>query len=112
MHELGITQNIVAIACENAQGAQISKISLEVGQLTTIMPDAVRFCFDVCARDTLCQGATLEIIEVPGKAKCRQCRAEFALDMPYGICECGSTSLDIIDGEQLKIQSMEVASCA
>jgi Zn finger protein HypA/HybF involved in hydrogenase expression len=31
-----------------------------------VLPDAVRFCFEVCAKDTVVEGATLEIIEVTG----------------------------------------------
>lgn len=73
MHELGITQNIVAIATEHAHGARVRRITLEIGQLTAIMPEAIRFCFDVCAQGTVLEGATLEILERPGLGKCRDC---------------------------------------
>ncbi|MGE5655606.1 MAG: hydrogenase maturation nickel metallochaperone HypA [Actinomycetota bacterium] len=108
MHELGITQNIVAIATEHAQGHRVKSITLEIGQLSAIMPDAVRFCFDVCSQGTLLEGALLDIIEIPGKGKCRHCGTEVALDFPFGICECGSTQLDLISGQELKIKEMEI----
>ena len=54
MHELGITENIVAIAVEYAEGLPVKQVTLEIGQLSAIMPDAIRFCFDVC-----CQGTCL-----------------------------------------------------
>lgn len=113
MHELGITQNIVAIVTEYAQGVPVTRVTLEIGQLSAILPDAIRFCFDVCAKGTLLEGSTLEIIEVAGRGKCRHCGHETNLDIPYGICEaCDSIELDIIAGQELKIKEMETAACA
>jgi hydrogenase nickel incorporation protein HypA/HybF len=109
MHELGITRNIVAIAAEYAQGAKVKRVTLEIGKLTAIFSDAIRFCFDVCCQGTVLERAELEIIEIPGLARCRQCQTEIPLEMPYGICHvCGSTDLAIIQGEELKIKEMEV----
>ncbi|QMS86931.1 hydrogenase maturation nickel metallochaperone HypA [Nostoc edaphicum CCNP1411] len=108
MHELGITQNIVAIVTENAKGAKVQRVLLEIGKLSAIMPDAIRFCFDICTQGTVLEGAILEILEIPGLAKCRQCGAEIDLDKPFGICSCGSVQLDLITGEELKIKEIEI----
>ncbi|MBD2692312.1 hydrogenase maturation nickel metallochaperone HypA [Anabaena catenula] len=108
MHELGITQNIIAIVRENAQGKKVQRVLLEIGQLSAIMPDAIKFCFDICAKDTIVEGALLEILEIPGMAKCRQCGTKFYVEKPFSICECGSVQLDIITGEELKIKEIEV----
>jgi hydrogenase nickel incorporation protein HypA/HybF len=108
MHELGITQNIVAIVTEHAKGAKVQRVLLEIGKLSAIMPDAIQFCFDICTQGTLLQGATLEILEIPGLAKCRQCGAEISLDKPFGICKCGNVRLDLITGEELKIKEIEI----
>lgn len=108
MHELGITQTIVAIVAEHAKGAKVQRVSLEIGKLSAIMPDAVRFCFDVCSKGTVLEEAKLEIIEIPGLARCRQCGAEVPLEQPFGICTCGSVELDLITGQELKIKEMEI----
>ena len=109
MHELGITKNIVAIVKENALGAPVKKVTLEIGKLSAIMPDAIRFCFDVCCQGTVLEGASLEIIEIQGWAKCCQCGTNFSVDQPFGTCDnCGSVEIKIIQGEELKIKSMEV----
>jgi hydrogenase nickel incorporation protein HypA/HybF len=107
MHELGITQNIVAIAAEYANGMPVKRVTLEVGKLTAILPDAIRFCFDVCCQGTLLDGAQLEIIEKAGLARCRQCGFEVPLDLPFGVCTCGSQDLQIIQGEELSIKELE-----
>ncbi len=109
MHELGITQNIVAIVVEHAKGLPVKGVTLEIGQLSAIMADAIRFCFDICCQGTVLEGATLNIIEVPGIGKCRDCGTENNLDQPFGSCDhCGSIKLDIIQGQELKIKEMEV----
>ncbi|AVH62063.1 hydrogenase maturation nickel metallochaperone HypA [Nostoc sp. 'Peltigera membranacea cyanobiont' 213] len=108
MHEFGITQNIVAIVTEHAKGAKVQRVLLEIGKLSAIMPDAIRFCFDICTQGTVLEGATLEIVEIPGLGRCRQCGAEIYLDKPFGICSCGSVQLDLIAGEELKIKEIEI----
>lgn len=63
MHELGITRNVVAICSEHAHGAPVRRVTLEIGKLAAVLPESVRFCFDICSRGTLLEGARLEIIE-------------------------------------------------
>jgi len=108
MHELGITQNIVAIVAEHAQGTKVKRVILEIGKLSAVLPDAIQFCFDICSQGTILQGAILEILEIPGLARCRQCGAEILLEQPFGICHCGSKQLGLIAGEELKIKEIEI----
>lgn len=108
MHELGITQNIVTIVSEYANGVKVRRVLLEIGKLSAIMPDAVQFCFDICTQGTVLEGANLEILETPGLAKCCQCGAEILLEKPFGSCQCGSLHLDLIAGQELKIKEIEI----
>ena len=109
MHELSITRDVVAICAEHARGAQVRRVTLEIGKLSAVMPDAVRFCFDVCARGTPLEGAELEIVEPDGQAVCRACGAGVGLTQLFGRCECGSTDLRLVAGDELKVREMEVA---
>jgi hydrogenase nickel incorporation protein HypA/HybF len=108
MHELGITQTIVAIALEQAGQAKIHRITLEIGKLSAILPESVQFCFDVCCQGTALAGSQLEILEIPGLGRCGQCGHEMPLDLPFGVCDCGSTDLQIIQGNELTIKELEV----
>jgi len=116
MHELSITQSVVAICAERAaqQGprARVTQVTLEVGVLAAVLPDALRFCFSACARDTVLEGAELQIVEVPGRARCFDCGAEVAMLQLFGHCACGSTQLVLISGEELRVKQMEVEECA
>ena len=107
MHELGIAQSIVEIAIEYAQGAKVRRVTLEIGKLTAVLPDAIEFCFDVCCRGTVLEGATLQIIEKPGLGRCRQCGTQIPVELPFGVCECGSMDLDLIQGQELQLKELE-----
>ena len=108
MHELGIAQEIVDTSCLHAGGRRIKRIVLQVGKLSAVLPDAVRFCFDLCAEGTMAEGAELEIVEPAGLARCRACGESVVLERYFGQCACGSTDLEWLSGEELKIQEMEL----
>ena len=117
MHELSITRNIVAIVGEHAGGRQVTRVRLQIGKLSAIMPEAIRFCFDLCAVDTLLAGARLEIDEVPGLGRCDACGVEVALSIPFGRCPaCQLGALRLIGGEEMLIKEIELkteeTSCA
>ena len=67
MHELSITRNVVAIVSERAEGQRVTRVRLEIGRLSAVVPDSIRFCFDICAQGTPLEGAELEIIESAGQ---------------------------------------------
>ncbi len=109
MHELSIANAIVESCAERASGSRVLRVRLEIGALSAVMADAVRFCFDVCAKDTPVEGATLEIREIAGRADCRACGGTVALESPIGRCACGSIDLRIVAGEELRVKEMEIA---
>ena len=77
MHELALTQSIVEMVAKHAQGRTVRRVTLEVGKLTCVMPDALRFCFDLVAAGTALDGARLDIREIEGRARCVTCGEEF-----------------------------------
>jgi hydrogenase nickel incorporation protein HypA/HybF len=109
MHELSITQGVVEQVSERMGDAKIARVALEIGKLSGVVCDAVRFCFDVCAQGTTLEGARLEIIETGGRARCRQCDARFDVDDLFALCRCGSADLELLAGQELKIREVELA---
>jgi hydrogenase nickel incorporation protein HypA/HybF len=112
MHELGLAQEIVHQVSARAEGARVLRVVLEIGKLAAVLPDALRFCFDLAAQGTAVEGASLVIIETPGLARCRACGGDVPLDRPFGRCACSSTDLDWLSGEELIIKEFEVLPCA
>jgi hydrogenase nickel incorporation protein HypA/HybF len=108
MHELAIVHGIVESVTARSGGGRIVRIVLEIGELAAVLPDALRFCFDIVAEGTLAEGATLDIRPTEGLGRCRECRRETPMHKLYGQCPCGSTSLELLRGDELRIKEMEV----
>ena len=108
MHEMGITRNIVAIVSEHAKASKVTRVRLEIGKLSAVMPDALEFCFDVVSKGTVLEGAILEIIELPGRGICRDCGAKIELESLLSACGCGSRNLERTGGDELNIKEMEL----
>jgi hydrogenase nickel incorporation protein HypA/HybF len=108
MHELGIVTEVVAAVEGRAAGRRVRRVVLQIGQLTAIAPDAVRFCFDLVAEGTAVEGAVLEIVETPGRARCRACDSEIGVAWPIFACACGAVDLDVLAGDEVLIREMEV----
>lgn len=67
VHELGITRGIVELVAERAAGARVNVVRLEIGKLSAVMPDAIRFCFDLCAQGTALDGANSKLSRFRGE---------------------------------------------
>ena len=108
MHELAITQSVVDAVVEKLDGAGIRALTLEIGRLSGVVPDSVRFCFDLVTAGTSLEGATLTIVEPAGAGTCRACGDEFSMEDVFPLCPCGSADVEVTAGRQLKIRSVEV----
>lgn len=89
-------------------GDPIAIVRLEIGQLAGVDVDALRFCFDVCTRGTSLAGATLEIVAIPGRARCRACGAEYPVGSFADPCGCGSFDKQVVAGDELRLKEVEV----
>jgi len=109
MHELSITQGVVDICEDTAAGRRVIAVVLEIGALSGVIPEAVEFCFEACARGTALEGAKLIIERTPARGRCEDCAAEFPLKTYYEPCpDCGSYRVTILSGEELRVKELEV----
>ena len=109
MHELAIVESVIGLCAERCGGARVARVVLEIGKLSCVMPDAVRFCFDLATEGTALEGAALEIREIPGRARCNACGVGLQLDRAFGRCGCGCTELEWLSGEELRVKELELA---
>lgn len=113
MHELSVTQSIVECCCERAGGARVLRVILEIGTLSCVMPDALRFCYDVAVEGTPLEGSELKIVRIPARSRCKDCGKELEMNDMLSICACGSANLERPQGgDQLRIKSMEIQEAA
>ncbi len=113
MHEMSLCEGILDVLQQQAKQQQFVRVKtvwLEIGKLSSVEPDALRFGFDMVMQGSLAESATLEIIEVDGQAWCFACQQQIIIEHRYDGCPlCGAYQLQINDGEQMRIKELEVA---
>lgn len=112
MHEMSLAENVLQIIQESARSQNfqcVRRVVLEIGKLSAVEPDAMRFCFDSVMRGTLAEGAELQIIETPGAGLCLACGESVAMQEQYGLCPCcGSPRLQITAGDRMRVKDLSV----
>ncbi len=112
MHEMSLCEGVLQVLEDEAKRQHFSKVKtvwLEIGAMSGVEVEAMRFCFDVVIRHTLADGAKLEIIEVPAEAWCLNCTQTVTVKQRYDACpHCGSYQLQVTRGEEMRIKELEV----
>jgi hydrogenase nickel incorporation protein HypA/HybF len=112
MHELTlmgwVRESIVDLAARE-RFARVSRVSLEVGVLLNVEPEALRFCFDAVMRGTPAEGASLELESVLARGSCRRCLTIAEVASRLDSCpSCGAQELDVTSGDRLALRELEV----
>lgn len=112
MHEMSLTESIVDILEEEARRCGFSKVlrvSVEVGALGHVEPQALAFCFEAVSRGTVAEGAAFDVVTVPGEGWCFDCEKATPLAERFGACvHCGGRRVQMTAGEELRVKDMEV----
>ncbi len=112
MHELAITQSMLDLVLEEAKkvGAErVQRINLVIGEMSGIVGQSVEFYFGFLSQDTIACGATLSFENTRTQARCRECGEVFALkELDWSCPSCHNSSLEVIAGNELYVESIEV----
>lgn len=109
LHELSIAEAIIDVAARQADGRRVTKVRVQVGRLRQVVPSALDFSFGLVAEGTPVEGAELEMEEVPVSARCGACGWRGGLpDFPLQCRACGSPEPEILAGEELLVESLDL----
>lgn len=112
MHEVSLCESIRDLLQEqaNAQGfTRVTRVWLDIGALSCVEPDALRFCFDAVMAGSPAEGATLDIATVPAQAWCLTCNETVPVSARFAPCPvCGGDVIEERGGDDLKIRKVEV----
>ena len=113
MHEMSLCESLLDILkteAETAHFTKVKRITLEIGPMSSVEPEAMRFGFDVVMRGTLAEDAKLDIVTPPGEARCLSCFELVEINDRLDPCpKCGGTELQISGGDTMRIKELEVA---
>lgn len=112
MHEMSLAEGVldlVVAAARREAAMRVRLVVLEIGQLSAVEPEALRFCFDAVTRDTLAADAVLEIEEVPGSGWCAHCAATVPMAERYSECpQCGGYPLQPTAGTEMRVREIGI----
>jgi len=113
MHEFSIMQAALETAAQKTRAAgatQIHRLTVRVGALSGVVPEALRFAFDALKDKSLAAQAELEIVEVPAIGWCADCAAEFAVaEINYECPRCHQPSGELRRGKEMELASLEIS---
>jgi hydrogenase nickel incorporation protein HypA/HybF len=109
VHELSVAGAVFGTVERHAAGRPVTVVSVRVGRLRQVVPESLRFYWEIVAKDTICDGARLELEQVSAELACQGCGRRWAPELPAFRCaRCGSTDVEVTSGDELLVEYIEV----
>jgi len=112
MHEMALAEGILQIVEEAAskQGfKRVTEVRLEIGALSGVEVDALSFCLDMVLKDSVADGARVEMEKTPGQGYCLGCGETVLVNTLYDVCpKCGSYQVQATGGTEMRVKDLLV----
>ncbi len=112
MHELPITESLLKISLQHAEKANAKRVTdlhIVIGELASMVDDSIQFYWEVIAKDTIAEQATLHFRRIPAELQCMTCFEEYHPTDGELICpKCHGVGAKIIAGEEFFLESIDV----
>lgn len=112
MHEMSLAEGVLQLVEDAArrEGARrVARVVLEIGRLSSVEPEAMKFCFAAVTRGSIAEEAVLDFIDVPGTGCCLACGAVAPLAASGDPCpECGSYRVQASGGTEMRVKEIEI----
>ena len=112
MHELSIAMSIVDIASRQAEAASaetVSQIELDIGSLSGIEFESLKFALKVAVRNSMFEHTHFKINRIEALCECRSCGRLYSPGRGSAACPaCGKLEPEYIRGRELQIKSLLV----
>lgn len=110
MHEMSIAIQIIRLAsrhAEEASAGSISQVELDIGRLSGIELESLRFALSVATRETMLEGAEFRINTIDPVFECGSCHKHYTPEEWPGNCpNCGQNRPLLLKGNELQIKSL------
>jgi hydrogenase nickel incorporation protein HypA/HybF len=109
MHEMGLAEAALEMVLGAADGRNVKRIRMRIGQCLLLVPDSFQFSFELASAGTNAEGAELQIDETPAQLKCHACgKVSRGAAMPFICTHCGSPDIEITAGEDMILEDIEL----
>lgn len=109
MHELSIATAVLNTALKHADDRHVTTVRLRAGTMRQVVGESLIFYWEIVARDTPCEGSTLELEQIEARLRCRACERHWSPQIPAFRCpDCGSADVEVVAGDELEVDYIEV----
>lgn len=111
MHELPVVQDVIKIAADEAAErgfVRVTKITIVLGELSSVMDECVQMYFELLGEGTVCASAKLCFEHVPATLRCTVCGRQFAHVKSFDCPDCGGSSVLVKGtGKEMYVKSID-----
>jgi hydrogenase nickel incorporation protein HypA/HybF len=112
MHEYSIVQSLLDLTEENAKqnnAKKVTKLEIKVGVLSGVEVELLKTAFDTFKDGTICEDAEFIVHIQPVVVRCKECNEKNELQKnEYSCPNCNSQNLEVLDGEEMYLMSLEL----
>lgn len=109
MHETMVAQSLTEIISEEAEKQNAKPVGAKIscGTLNPVNDEVLRFAFEAVAKDTACEGVTLQIEHKPLRARCKNCDQDFDVELSDPECPtCDTGNFELLPDAPLVLEEI------
>ena len=113
MHEVSIVEALIEQVerqlARAGHDGRVTRLEVEIGRLSGISVDSVRFAFELLAPGTLVEGAEMLVDEPKAVCACRACGRRSEIDeLAFDCPTCGSDQITVEGGDQMVLRAIDL----
>jgi len=121
MHEISIAGAIVDAVIDTAgnnNAKKVNEVFIEIGELTALNTDQLKFIFETITKGTVAEGAKYNIEVISPLIECNKCQYNGKIEyyeklhffLPAIKCpECGEADVDVIAGRECCVRKIRIS---
>ena len=110
MHETMVAQSLLTTILEEAarHNAKPMGAKISCGMLNPVNDEVLHFAFEAIAKDTPCEGLSIQVEHKPLRAQCKECNRDFDVEFSQLRCpKCGSEEFGLLPDAPLLLEEIE-----
>jgi hydrogenase nickel incorporation protein HypA/HybF len=107
VHEFGYAEGVLAAVRQRADGRRVRRVRLRAGVRHGLDQPTMAQAFRLVAEGTEAQDAELDLVPVPARLDCRECRGTAQVYDTLACCPyCAGEAVDVAGGDELVLESL------
>jgi hydrogenase nickel incorporation protein HypA/HybF len=110
MHEYSIVQSLLGRVEASVRGYEVNtirRLKLRIGELSGVDAGLLRTAYEMCIPGTLCEGAALEILDVPARWRCANCEQDAPRGQRLTCAACGG-AVRLVEGDEILLETIDL----